>query len=147
MKSGRSDLVAVFAHPDDETFGLGGIMARATDAGATVTVICATRGEVGEISHPSLATRDTLGEVRERELRTACRELGVTDVRFMGYRDSGMAGSPENDDLSAHATQMGPNHPIDRMPVEWRDRLLGVEWLILGRQAKGTVERNPRLPI
>ena len=99
----RPTLVTVFAHPDDETFGVGGSMAAAVDAGARVVTICATRGEVGEIADPSLATRETLGAVREAELRAACAELGVHDVRFLGYRDSGMEGTPENADPRAFA--------------------------------------------
>ncbi|MBA3739275.1 MAG: PIG-L family deacetylase, partial [Actinobacteria bacterium] len=89
-------LVTVFAHPDDETFSVGGSVAAAVDAGARVIAICATRGEVGEIADPTLATAETLGQVREAELRAACAELGVHDVRFLGYRDSGMDGTPEN---------------------------------------------------
>ena len=96
-------LVTAFAHPDDETFSVGGSVARAVAAGARVTAICATRGEVGEIADPSLATPETLGEVREAELRAACAELGVTDVRFLGHRDSGMEGTPENQDPRALA--------------------------------------------
>lgn len=99
----RPTLVTVFAHPDDETFSVGGSMAAAVDAGARVVTICATRGEVGEIADPSLATAETLGAVREAELRAACAELGVHDVRFLGYRDSGMEGTPENADPRAFA--------------------------------------------
>lgn len=89
-------LLVALAHPDDETFGVGGVMARAVNEGHRVVVVCATRGEAGEIAHPSLATPETLGEVRERELRAAARVFGVEDVRFLGHRDSGMAGTPEN---------------------------------------------------
>ncbi len=96
-------LVTAFAHPDDETFSVGGSVARAVAEGARVTAICATRGEVGEIADPSLATPATLGAVREAELRAACAELGVSDVRFLGHRDSGMAGTPENEDPRAFA--------------------------------------------
>ncbi len=98
--TGKALLVAV-AHPDDETFGMGGTMAHFADRGWQVTIVCATRGEVGEISDPSLATPETLGQVREQELRDACRVLGVGDVRFLDYRDSGMAGTPENADARA----------------------------------------------
>jgi N-acetyl-1-D-myo-inositol-2-amino-2-deoxy-alpha-D-glucopyranoside deacetylase len=94
-------VLVVVAHPDDEVFGMGGTMARLIDDGHAVTVVCATRGEVGEISDPALATPETLGEVREQELRNAMRELGVDDVRFLDYRDSGMAGTPENEDTRA----------------------------------------------
>src|SRR5687768_16277194 len=94
-------VLVVVAHPDDEVFGMGGTMARLIDDGPAVTVVCAPRGEVGEISDPALATPETLGEVREQELRNAMRELGVEDVRFLDYRDSGMAGTPENEDTRA----------------------------------------------
>jgi mycothiol S-conjugate amidase len=90
-------LLFVLAHPDDETL-CGGTMAAYADAGVPVTVVCATRGEAGEIAEGSPATQETLGEFRERELRAACGILGVRDVRFLDYRDSGMAGTPENDD-------------------------------------------------
>lgn len=94
-------LLVALPHPDDETFGVGGVMARAVDEGHRVVIVCATRGEVGEIADPSLATPETLGAVREAELRTAAAALGVQDVRFLGYRDSGMAGTPENKDPRA----------------------------------------------
>jgi LmbE family N-acetylglucosaminyl deacetylase len=91
-------LLAIYAHPDDETFGVGGTMARYSALGDRVTMVCATRGEVGEIAPGTDATPETLGEHRERELRDACAILGVTDVRFLDFRDSGMQGTPENDD-------------------------------------------------
>jgi LmbE family N-acetylglucosaminyl deacetylase len=90
-------LLLVFAHPDDETFGVGGAMARYADAGVPVTMICATRGEVGQIADGVEATPETLGAVREAELREALAHLGVHDVRFLGFRDSGMDGTPDND--------------------------------------------------
>ncbi len=91
-------LLAIFAHPDDETFGVGGTMAHYRDRGVPVTMVCATRGEVGEIAPGTDATPETLGRFREQELRDACAILGVSDVRFLDFRDSGMAGTPENDD-------------------------------------------------
>ena len=87
-------LLAVFAHPDDETFGAAGVMAAAVERGVPVSVISATRGEAGESSIPGLDDPERLGVVRERELREAMRQIGVSDVRLLGYRDSGMAGSP-----------------------------------------------------
>ena len=94
--------IAAFAHPDDETFSVGGTLARAVSLGWRVTTICATRGEVGEIAPGTAATPETLGAVREQELRVACAALGVTDVRFLGHRDSGMEGTPENKDPRAY---------------------------------------------
>jgi len=99
---GRLSLMAVFAHPDDESFGIGGTLARyGADPGVRVVLVCATRGEAGEISNPELASAERLGEVREQELRCACRTLGVEDLFFLDYRDSGMAGSAENEDPRA----------------------------------------------
>lgn len=85
--STRLRLMTIFAHPDDETFGVAGTMARATAQGHPVAIVSATRGEAGEIAHPSLATPETLGQVREQELRNAASAVGVSDVTFLGYRD------------------------------------------------------------
>jgi N-acetyl-1-D-myo-inositol-2-amino-2-deoxy-alpha-D-glucopyranoside deacetylase len=92
-------LLAFHAHPDDESLSMGGTLARYAAAGEPVVVVTATRGEVGEIHNHDdpEALRDRLGELREAELRAACAILGVSRVELLGYRDSGMAGTPEND--------------------------------------------------
>ena len=95
-------LLAIYAHPDDETFGVGGTMAHYAQRGVPVTMVCATRGEVGEIAPGTGATPETLGQFREQELRDAMAILGVHDVRFLDYRDSGMLGTPENNDPRAY---------------------------------------------
>jgi LmbE family N-acetylglucosaminyl deacetylase len=95
------DILWVLAHPDDESFGSGGTMLLAHDAGMTTGLICATRGEVGEIRFPHLATRESLAAVREQELRRAMQLAKLTELRLLGYRDSGMAGTPENADPRA----------------------------------------------
>jgi len=89
-------LLAVYAHPDDEAFGTGGLLAHYAARGVRVALVCATRGEAGQISDPSLATPETLGRVREAELRCAAGILGVSDLILLDHRDSGMAGSPDN---------------------------------------------------
>jgi LmbE family N-acetylglucosaminyl deacetylase len=94
-------LLVVTAHPDDEVTNFGGLIYLAAQSGARVTLVCATRGEVGEIADPALATSDTLGSVREGELRAACAILGVAELRFLDYRDSGMAGTSPNEDPRA----------------------------------------------
>ena len=90
-------VLGAFAHPDDEGFGCGGTLAMLVARGARVTVAVGTNGDVGEISDPTLATPETLHLVRQEEMRQAMKITGVQEVRFMGYRDSGMAGTPEND--------------------------------------------------
>jgi N-acetyl-1-D-myo-inositol-2-amino-2-deoxy-alpha-D-glucopyranoside deacetylase len=103
-------ILAVFAHPDDEAFGTGGALAHYAAKGVEVTLVCATRGEVGEISDPALATPETLGQVREGELRCAAESMGVQEVVFLGYRDSGMVGTVQNSDPRAFI-----NIPADRV--------------------------------
>jgi LmbE family N-acetylglucosaminyl deacetylase len=78
--SGRS-LLAVFAHPDDESIACGGLLARCASLGARVTVLCATRGEAGPGNGVGL------GETRTRELEAAARTLGVTDVVVLDHPD------------------------------------------------------------
>jgi len=91
-------LLAFHAHPDDESLSMGGTLARYAAAGEQVAVVVATRGEAGEIlNHEEPESlRERLGEIREAETRAAGALLGVTAVEFLGYRDSGMAGTPEN---------------------------------------------------
>jgi LmbE family N-acetylglucosaminyl deacetylase len=67
------------------------------------TLVCATKGEAGEISSPELANSSNLGLVREQELIDAAHHMGVDDLHFLGYRDSGMAGTPENQNPAAYA--------------------------------------------
>ena len=93
----RRTLLAVFAHPDDESFGIGGTLAKYAAEGVHVVLACATRGEAGQISDPHLGSREQLAEIRERELRCACDVLGISELYLLGYRDSGMAGSPDNE--------------------------------------------------
>lgn len=94
-------LLGVFAHPDDEAYSMAGLMARYTDEGIHVADLCFTRGEVGLIAEGSGATPETLGEVREAELRAACAEVGVTDVRIVGTPDSGTEASEEGVEVVA----------------------------------------------
>jgi LmbE family N-acetylglucosaminyl deacetylase len=89
-------LLAVLAHPDDESFGIGGTLALYASRGVQVHLICATRGEVGQMSPEHLAGYSSIAERRESELRCAAGILGLAGVHFLDYRDSGMNGSPDN---------------------------------------------------
>jgi len=93
MSVGR--LLAVFAHPDDETFGIGGTLAHYARQGVRVHLVCATRGEVGE-APPDLKGFESIAAMRSDELQCASNILGLDSVNFLGYRDSGMTGSPDN---------------------------------------------------
>ena len=89
-------LLAVMAHPDDETFGTGGTLALYARRGVQVYLICATRGEVGEMDPELLDGFASVADRREFELRCAAEKLGLAGVFFLGYRDSGMPGSEDN---------------------------------------------------
>ena len=97
----------VHAHPDDEAIPTGVTIAKYAAEGARVTVVTCTLGEAGEIVDDELAYlaergEDALGEHRREEMAAAAKELGLTDHRWLGgpgrWRDSGMIGTPENDD-------------------------------------------------
>jgi N-acetyl-1-D-myo-inositol-2-amino-2-deoxy-alpha-D-glucopyranoside deacetylase len=101
--SEKPSLVFVGAHPDDESFGPGGTLARYAAAGASVYYACATRGEVGEASAEHLAGHASTGDMRWSEMVCAGKALGLADVIYLGYRDSGMPGSPNNQAAGALA--------------------------------------------
>jgi LmbE family N-acetylglucosaminyl deacetylase len=86
-------LLAVFAHPDDESFGPGGTLAKYGAEGMAVHLICATRGEAGDSDMSAPGECEDLACRREQELRCAAGILGLRDVHLLDYRDSGMTGS------------------------------------------------------
>ncbi len=92
-------LLAFHAHPDDESLSMGATLARYAAAGEQVVVVTATRGEVGQIyNHDNPEPiRPKLGEIREQEMQAAIDALGVPHHHFLGYRDSGMMGTGDND--------------------------------------------------
>jgi N-acetyl-1-D-myo-inositol-2-amino-2-deoxy-alpha-D-glucopyranoside deacetylase len=92
-------LMAVHAHCDDETITMGGTLATYADRGVRTCVVCCTDGKLATIVDPNMpeeTTRPHLAEIREGELREACRILHVDEVEFLRYGDSGMAGAPTN---------------------------------------------------
>jgi mycothiol S-conjugate amidase len=102
-KPARRALLAVFAHPDDESFGPGATLARYATTGVAVHYACATRGEVGEVEPALLDGYKDLGELRTAELDCASRALGLRAVHYLGYRDSGMPGTADNRHPNAFA--------------------------------------------
>ena len=87
-------LLAVFAHPDDESFICGGTLAKAASEGRGVHLVCATRGEEGEITHPEIdpdryPKGEERGRLRAKELETACEIMGVAPPIWLGHFDSG----------------------------------------------------------
>ncbi len=94
--SNERTLLAVLAHPDDESFGTGGTLALYATRGVQVHLLCATRGEVGTVAPEMLEGHASVGDLRQSELECAAGHLGLAGVHFLGYRDSGMQGSPDN---------------------------------------------------
>ncbi len=95
-------ILACYAHPDDEQ-GVTGALAWYAEHGVRTGLICATRGELGEIAEadPPLATPETLGQVREQEMRRAAEIAKIQQLWFLDYRDSGMRGTDGNQDARA----------------------------------------------
>ncbi len=92
MGSERRRLMAVTAHPDDESLGLGGTLAKYSGAGVETHIVAGTRGERGRFGdgsepHPG---PEALGRIREAELRAAAAELGVREVSLLGYIDAAL---------------------------------------------------------
>jgi len=94
-------ILSVLAHPDDESFGMGGTLALYARKGAQVHLVCATRGEAGDVDESYLRGFGSVAERREAELRCAAEKLGLTGVHLLDYRDSGMPGMDANRHLQA----------------------------------------------
>ena len=113
MSKNNPVMLSVLAHPDDETFGTGGTLAYYARRGVKVYLVCATRGEVGDVDDKFMAGYQTIAERRESELRCAAGVLGLSGVFFLGYRDSGMPGSVDNNHPNALVAQ-----PQDKVAAE-----------------------------
>jgi LmbE family N-acetylglucosaminyl deacetylase len=106
-------LLAVLAHPDDETFGMGGTLAYYARRNVATYLICATRGEAGDVDEEYLKGYRSIAERREAELRCAAGKLGLAGVYFLGWRDSGMPGSADNQHPQALIQQ-----PLDEVAAQ-----------------------------
>ena len=81
-------ILGIWAHPDDETFSMAGIMAAAVENGQKVVCISATRGEAG-VQDENRWPAKTLGQTRTKELQAAMKHLGVTTHYWLDYPDGG----------------------------------------------------------
>lgn len=106
----KGTILAVLAHPDDESFGMGGTLALYAKKGYEVHIVCATLGEAGTVDDEYLQNYDSISALREDELRCATQSLGVTSLHLLGYRDSGMPDTPENEHPNAQI-----NHPVEKV--------------------------------
>jgi LmbE family N-acetylglucosaminyl deacetylase len=94
---GSRRMLIAFAHPDDESFGMGGAIAMYAQRGVAISLICSTNGDVGSVDAKFMQGFDTVGELRLHELSCAAETLGINELITFGYRDSGMMGTPDNE--------------------------------------------------
>ena len=113
MKSETKKILVVLAHPDDESFGMGGTLALYARQGVDVRLVCATRGEVGEVDPEFKETIKSAACLRTQELQCAVKALGLSELIFLNYRDSGMPGSEDNHHPRALAAQ-----PVEKVAAE-----------------------------
>lgn len=111
-------LLSVLAHPDDESFGMGGTLAKYAEDGAEVHLICATKGEAGEVDSEYLAGFSSIADLRVSELNCAIKHLGITSLTLLKYRDSGMIGSDDNKNPKALM-----NAPLERVAEEIAEKM------------------------
>jgi N-acetyl-1-D-myo-inositol-2-amino-2-deoxy-alpha-D-glucopyranoside deacetylase len=120
MSRPAASVLAVYAHPDDELFHGGGMLAHLAERGASVTIACATKGEAGR-PHPSVGSVADLGALRAAELRLSCERLGIGEPRFLGFHDSARKERQRHDDPRALANvdmlevEAAIRHAIDEM--------------------------------
>ena len=117
-------LLAVFAHPDDETFICGGTLAKYAAEGHDVILVCATLGEMGRrMGVPPVATRETIGALRRQELIAACAMLAVSDLRLLHLRDKSLEIQPFDTLVASILTHMKDVQPA--VVVTFHERLGG----------------------
>jgi LmbE family N-acetylglucosaminyl deacetylase len=109
----KNRMLTVLAHPDDETFGMGGTLALYARKGVDVHLICATRGELGDIDPEFKVRIHSAACLRTQELRCAAEVLGIKELHFLNYRDSGMPRSEANRHPKALAAQ-----PVEQVAGE-----------------------------
>ncbi len=120
------NLLAIFAHPDDEVFSCGGTLAKYAAEGHRIHLICATRGEEGEIVHPDIDAEqfpkgEARGKLREEELNETCRALGIKAPIFLEHHDSGF---PIEVGLNNPRAFMNQGlEPLERQLLEHIERL------------------------
>lgn len=90
-------VLVIFPHPDDEAFSSAGTIASYIEAGVPVTYACLTLGQMGRnLGNPPFATRESLPDIREKELENAAKAIGITDLRKMGLRDKTVEFEPHD---------------------------------------------------
>jgi N-acetylglucosamine malate deacetylase 2 len=113
-------VLVIFPHPDDEAFGVSGTIALHTKEGTPVTYICLTLGEMGRnMGRPFFANRETLPQLRKKELQAACAAVNIKDLRMFGLRDKTVEFEDEQelaDRISTVINEINPSKIITFYP-------------------------------
>ncbi|HWC34732.1 MAG TPA: PIG-L deacetylase family protein [Mycobacteriales bacterium] len=117
-------VLCVMAHPDDVDFGLAGTVATWTDAGIEVSYCMVTSGDAGGFD-PSVP-RDQIAGIREAEQRAAAKEVGVSDLRFLGYPDGQLEVSLDlRRDIARVIREVRPQRVVCQSPERNWERIYG----------------------
>jgi LmbE family N-acetylglucosaminyl deacetylase len=139
--------LVVTAHPDDVDFGAAGTIATLTKAGTTVTYCIVTDGNAGAVDRDTDLTK--LAEVRQEEQRAAAAEVGVHDVRFLGYPDGRLEVSMAlRRDIARVIRSVRPQRVISQSPERNWDRVRAShpDHLAAGEAALDAVYPDARNP-
>ncbi|SFJ80504.1 PIG-L deacetylase family protein [Thermoflavimicrobium dichotomicum] len=113
-------LLFVYAHPDDESFTVGGTIAKYAEQGdVEIHLICATRGEAGKTGNPPQCSPEELPKVREQELKSAVAHLGLHHLHFLNYKDGTLSDVPVetlSQDIMAYLKQIAPQVVVTFAP-------------------------------
>lgn len=137
----RQSLLALVAHPDDESFGLGALLDGAARAGWRTGVLCATHGEASTLH----GVAGDLRTIRERELHSAARQLGVDWVRLLDHADGALGDSRRllTDDVAAAVSAFAPDLLLTFDP----NGITGHPDHVVMSQVAADVAADTRLPI
>lgn len=139
----RRKLLAVFAHPDDESFVCGGMFAKYAAEGVDITLVSATRGEMGRrMGNPHYLNRETIADAREQELREACACLGIGNLILFGIRDKTVEFEDEEALTSRIAALIQTIEP--NVVLTFHERLGGhPDHCAIGKATTEACRRNP----
>jgi LmbE family N-acetylglucosaminyl deacetylase len=114
-------LLVILAHPDDESFGPGGTLAKYAHTGTAVHYLCGTRGESGTVDADKLNGYADVAALRTNELLHAAEALKLAGVHFLGYRDSGMVGTADN--ALPNTLHMAPLNEVAQRIIGYVEKL------------------------
>jgi len=140
-------VLGLFPHPDDEAYAAGGLLAHCAAAGATVELLCATRGERGSDRTGTAAPGQALADLRARELEASCRALGIAAPVFLDLPDGQLAACRADAVavLSRHIAQRQPHLIVSLGPDGVYGNLDHLAWTAIISAAVQPLTQPPRV--